>query len=392
MASFSADLYVAGQQFPVVRCTYGTDQATDGRGRVVAKVRYGPVQLVLDVPDNDVLLLWVHNPQLRQAASIVFRQATGGGMQETVHLAAAYCVGYQESFVSGDQSTGAYQCHLTLVDPDGFTIQAASPTLAFIPTTAIPSVTTAAEEGGLVESVVTAAPVTLEPEVAPPVIGTVARLLALLPELAVAIAVAVLVPTNSRDDPGYKPEWDFLRRQAEDSTKAAAELARLEQHYRDGTLTADEEQKLLELLARVRGLHLKSLAELVPNGFPDAETFAQAGRELKAALQESGLEYKVIGVRGSSVTGVSSKGGGFRLVAANGLKPSDVDAFIDLSQDAGLSSSQSIPGFIHPTKLFKRYPALKEWSRKWSRQLGREITPGAFKPGTFTDKDIILFP
>jgi hypothetical protein len=56
MASLSADLYVSGQRFPVVQCTYGTDQATDGRGRVVAKVRYGPVQVVLDVPDNGLLL------------------------------------------------------------------------------------------------------------------------------------------------------------------------------------------------------------------------------------------------------------------------------------------------------------------------------------------------
>ena len=46
----------------------------------------------------------------------------------------------------------------------------------------------------------------------------------------------------------------------------------------------------------------------VPFGFPDAETFARAEEELKTALKESGLDYKAIGVRGSSVTGLSSNG------------------------------------------------------------------------------------
>jgi hypothetical protein len=85
---------------------------------------------------------------------------------------------------------------------------------------------------------------------------------------------------------------------------------------------------------------------------------------LKTALKESGLEYKAIGVRGSSVTGLSSKGGSFRLTSQNSLKASDVDTFIDLSKQVDLTSSKSISGFIHPDKLLKRYPALKEWSRK----------------------------
>ena len=79
MASFSADLYVSGQRFPVVQCTYGTNQATDGRGRVAAKVRYGPVQLVLDVPASDLLLNWANMPQQQLATDLLFRQAAGGG-------------------------------------------------------------------------------------------------------------------------------------------------------------------------------------------------------------------------------------------------------------------------------------------------------------------------
>ncbi|RZJ57565.1 MAG: hypothetical protein EOO55_03110 [Hymenobacter sp.] len=393
MASFSADLYVSGQRFPVVQCTYGTDQATDNRGRVVAKVRYGPVQLVLDVPDSDMLLSWANMPQKQLATDIVFRQAAGGGTQETLHMAGAYCVGYQETFASGDQDKGAYQCHLTLVDPAGFTLSAGSPVQALINVPGgLVSVATAAEETGLAQAVAEPVAETVVETTAPTVLGGLARLALLLPELMAATIVAVFVPTNSRDDPGYKPEWDIIRRNAVVTDKDRAELAYLEQRHQDGTLTAAEEQQLLPLLARVRGLHMPSLAGKVPAGFPDAETFARAGEELKAALKESGLEYKAIGVRGSSVTGLSSKGGSFRLTAQNGLKASDVDTFIDLSKEVDLTSSKSIPGFIHPDKLLKRYPALKEWSRKWSRELGREITPGAFMPGTFTDKDILPFP
>ena len=93
-------------------------------------------------------------------------------------------------------------------------------------------------------------------------------------------------------------------------------------------------------------------------------------------------------MRGSSVTGVSSKGGGFRV---GGSKPSDIDVFIEFADDIGLSTSKNIPGFIHPDKLMKKYPELKAWSDKWSKILGREITPGGFKPGTFNDPDILGF-
>lgn len=263
MASFSADLYVSGQRFPVVQCTYGTDQATDNCGRVMAKVRYGPVQLVLDVPAGDLLLSWANAPQKQLATDIVFRQAAGGGTLETLHMAGAYCVGYQETFASGDQNKGAYQCHLTLVDPTGFTLSAGSPVQALINVPGgLVSVATAAEETGLAGAVAEPVAETVVETTAPTVLGGLARLAALLPELAAAAIVAVFVPTNSRDDPGYKPEWDIIRRNAVVTDKDRAELAYLEQRQQDGTLTAAEEEQLLPLLARVRGLHLQKLSDL----------------------------------------------------------------------------------------------------------------------------------
>ena len=63
MASFSAELHVAGHVFPVTHCHVPIEQATQLRGRVSAKLRYGPVQLVLDVPDGDVLPAWAAEAQ-----------------------------------------------------------------------------------------------------------------------------------------------------------------------------------------------------------------------------------------------------------------------------------------------------------------------------------------
>lgn len=130
---------------------------------------------------------------------------------------------------------------------------------------------------------------------------------------------------------------------------------------------------------------------LIPKGFSSYEQFATAGTELKIALEKAGLSYSSIGVRGSAVTNISSKGGAFRETALGGLKASDVDVFIELSKDIPIKASNNIPGFIHPAKLFQRFPSLMQWSQKWTKVLGREITPGAFKPGTFNDANIIKF-
>lgn len=200
MASFSAEMYVAGQVFPIIQCRYEASQAVGSRGRVVARVRRGLVELLLDVPDGDLLLVWAGDPQKRYPVDIVFRNAAGGQTLETLTLAAAYCVGYREEFSSGDLATGAYQCHLTLADPDGWSWRAGGPVVAQQAYQQNPF--------GLPQPPPVVPPVDLPPvEVPPPpVLGVLARLLALLPELGVATALAVLVPANSRDDPGYKPE------------------------------------------------------------------------------------------------------------------------------------------------------------------------------------------
>ncbi len=127
MASFSAELHVAGESFPVTHCAFGVAQATHQRGRVSTKVRFGPVQLTLDVPAGDALLGWAVAPQKRQPVQVLFRDGAGGSVLETLHLQAAYCVSYHERFRHGAQGGGAYQCYVTLSDPNGWTLTAGGP-------------------------------------------------------------------------------------------------------------------------------------------------------------------------------------------------------------------------------------------------------------------------
>ena len=56
MASFSAELRMAGHVYPVSHCRYGVQQATHQRGRVSTKMRREPVHLTLAVPDGDALV------------------------------------------------------------------------------------------------------------------------------------------------------------------------------------------------------------------------------------------------------------------------------------------------------------------------------------------------
>jgi hypothetical protein len=119
---------------------------------------------------------------------------------------------------------------------------------------------------------------------------------------------------------------------------------------------------------------------VVPRGFKSVEQFAQVGKELTVALEKSGIKYEQIGITGSAVTGVSSKGGPFREEATNAFKASDIDAFVVLAEDIPVTGGAKRPEFIHPDKMMKAYPALKEWSEKWSKILKREITTAAIKP------------
>ena len=117
MASFHAELHLAGTSYRVVRCHQACHQSVDARGRVNAKVRHDLLHLTVDVSDDDALLAWAADPFKALAGEVVFYNATQLVALETIAFAAAQCVGYHESFESGAGGDGAYVCQLTLTAP-----------------------------------------------------------------------------------------------------------------------------------------------------------------------------------------------------------------------------------------------------------------------------------
>lgn len=117
MASFHAELRLAGTSYRVVRCHHACHQPTDARGRVNAKVRHDLLHLALDVPDSDALLAWAADPFKALAGEVVFYDATWLVAHETIAFAAGQCVGYHESFASGAGRDGAYVCQLSIAAP-----------------------------------------------------------------------------------------------------------------------------------------------------------------------------------------------------------------------------------------------------------------------------------
>ncbi len=115
----------------------------------------------------------------------------------------------------------------------------------------------------------------------------------------------------------------------------------------------------------------------IPRGFASAEQFSQASQELNTALAKSGITDASIGVRGSSVTGIS-----FRTGQPFG-PASDIDFFVESGQlTQGLKTSPNIPGFVYPDLIHSTYDPIAEWSEIWSGNLGRDISVGGFQPGT----------
>ncbi|GAA4027448.1 hypothetical protein GCM10022409_09300 [Hymenobacter glaciei] len=114
MASFQAELEVSGRVYPVRRCYFEFTQATNERGRTAAKVRHGLVHLALDVPDDDLLLDWGNTAHKPLAGHVTFFDTGRHTARETLSWEAGQCVGYHETFVSGDGTAGAYVCNLVV--------------------------------------------------------------------------------------------------------------------------------------------------------------------------------------------------------------------------------------------------------------------------------------
>lgn len=106
--------------------------------------------------------------------------------------------------------------------------------------------------------------------------------------------------------------------------------------------------------------------------------------ELQQALAKNGITDASIGVRGSAVTGRSSRTG------APFGPHSDIDFFVESQQlTQGLRTSQNIPGFVHPKYIHGNFDPIAEWAEAWSEILGRKVSVGGFQPGTVPSGPVI---
>ncbi|OON69101.1 type VI secretion system tube protein TssD [Hymenobacter sp. CRA2] len=117
MASFYAELYVEGRVYPVLRCSLEFNQATRERGRVAGRVRHGPLQVLLDVPDDDTLVAWAADPHKKLAGHLIFFDTARLSPHESIEFAQGECVRYQEDFEPDGTPTGAYQCTILITAP-----------------------------------------------------------------------------------------------------------------------------------------------------------------------------------------------------------------------------------------------------------------------------------
>jgi len=262
MASFSAELHVEGQVYQLRLCSYEFTQPTSQRGRVAAKVRMGLVHLTLDVPTDNQLLSWAATPFKPLAGQVAFFAAQGGSVLETLSWEAGQCVGYQEEFAAGDPATGAYVCHLTIAAPQ-LTVQSGS---------AAAYVGPAAGEHGDPELALLGVPPVLTPPATPLVLPTVEELAAAAGEKVLeglaAVGTAVALPivltlalilgsTTPAQAPGI-PQLHPLP-----IDPKLVRFNTLLAKHTAGTLTPAEEAELLDLLAKVKGIHANRLQDIV---------------------------------------------------------------------------------------------------------------------------------
>ena len=118
-----------------------------------------------------------------------------------------------------------------------------------------------------------------------------------------------------------------------------------------------------------------------PLGFKDKAEFDQAMGELKSALEQEGVKFSAIGVRGSSVTVNSNnpkkKGSYFD---KRGKGKSDIDVFF-VTTDR-LKSAPSKKGIFYDKDVAEQYPAISAWNQKWSAKLkpARKVAVAGFRP------------
>lgn len=150
-------------------------------------------------------------------------------------------------------------------------------------------------------------------------------------------------------------------------------------------------KKRLNRLVEINGLQIR--------GFKNAGEIIERVGNLRNRLIKLGLDDVEIAIRGSSVTGLSSKGDLFRWTEkTGGLKPSDVDFFFispKLEEKVKKLGGNFVSGRLKPETLKQLFPeianTLTEFSQKTTTQIGRKADASllqknilnSLEPGSF---------
>jgi len=217
-------------------------------------VRHGLVHLTLNVPDDATLLDWAATSYKPLPGQVVFYNAPGGSALETLTWTEGHCVGYREQFEQGNLTLGAYVCHLTIAAPK-LSLQPGSPMAYVSPAPGEHGSPPQALVNPLVVPLLTPAPVTA------PVLETVAEAAATMVLAPVILTLAlILASVTPAGGPGI-PQPNLLP-----VDPNLLRLNTLVAKHAAGTLTAQEEAELTDLLAKVKGIHVNSLSDLAdPN-------------------------------------------------------------------------------------------------------------------------------
>ena len=272
-----AEIQIAGLRALCAAVSFSFIQATDYAGRPNSTVHVGLLRVLL-VGEAAAWPVWEalkFDPYRRHSGHVVFFGGEGQTARRLTFYDAAL-VHYQTRFSARGQNREASletELHFSAatVEVQGQRLEAHS----VIPwvtdaATSFRALTTPADPlpspnlaalvaagavraeqlaGGLVQRVVTAGG-----EVATEVLGVG---LAALARAASLTAGLVVLPANDADAPGYEAEKNLGR-----AGKDAARLAYLESEQAHRALSAEEQQELGALLAKVRGIHVQELEDI----------------------------------------------------------------------------------------------------------------------------------
>lgn len=275
-----AELQIAGRQVACEVASFSFVQPTDEQGRPSSIVRVGLLKVLIS-GEAAGWPLWEEikfDSYRRESGHLVFFKNEGITAKRYTFYDAAlvYCqLRYDGKGQAGKQAALQVELHFSAatIELDGIRLEAhsiipwetdAQTSFRALtkPADPKPSAQLAAGLGLVARKVGQAAPEILK-KAEPIALEGLARTLTLLPSL-------LLTPTNSPDDPGYASEWELYNRNNHPASPIPpplkpdeVRLAELEQALTAQTLTAQEEAELIVLLAKVKGIHIQRLEELI---------------------------------------------------------------------------------------------------------------------------------